>query len=148
MIKIKKLYGMMILFAVIAVITNSNAIAGGINWKVNVKNTTPYTIKLHVWVNKLFTSSLKETKQVEPGSSYTFETGAYCPDRLGGEIHKNGVGWKSLGTFCLGLKTWHKSKVGNTECTAACWNSSINVVKMVDAEYEELRDYDYGFKTQ
>jgi hypothetical protein len=148
MITIKKICGMMILCAVIAIMVSPDVMAGGgINWKVKVTNDTPYEIRVKIWVNELVKASEKETKWIAPGSSYTFATGALCPDKLGGAIFKDHSSFgTSLGTYCLGMGDWKESSDSRTGCSAACWNSTIRVVRMAPDHYEEFRDYDYGFK--
>ena len=125
-------------------IIGRNAYAGGgINWKVTVHNPTDYKIKVWAYV-RLASLSEKLTSSgvvINPGGTYTFETGDKCPTGIEGQIYVDKKWLKMKSMDCLGGAHDYDTAVMST----CCWNLSARACQKAGQGYTEVRDHDYGF---
>lgn len=116
---------------------------GGINWKFKVQNPTDNKVKVWVFV-RLANLSEKLTATgvvINPGGTYTFETGDKCPTGIEGQIYADGKWLKMKSMDCLGGDHDYETSVAST----CCWNISARVCQKAGQGYTEVRDHDYGF---
>lgn len=137
---------MVVFFVVITVGSMANQdtyAAGGINYTVTVQNPTDSKCKVTLYVNKAIQTS-QETVIIEAGGSYTWQTGAYCPDHLNAEY------WDKK------YSTWRKMQCVNmyghrVDCgtglggVAVCASKKFKVCRKGGQGFEEVRDNDMGF---
>ena len=124
-----------VLLAVVA----APALAGsGVNHKVKITNGTT----MMCWAT-LYTGALGDsegTKQIPPGQTVTFETGAKCPIYMVGVIEPTGPNQRhSLRPICI-------NGVPYPTCGVACWSSEFRICRK-DGEPEdaEIHGEDFGF---
>ena len=145
--KIKTAHMLAVLFFVLimaGLIIGRDAYAGGgINYKVKVQNPTNYKVKVWAYV-RLVNLSEKHTSSgvvINPGETYTFETGAKCPTGIEGQIYADGKWLKMKSMDCLGGDHNYETSVMST----CCWDISARVCQKAGQGYTEVRDHDYGF---
>ncbi len=114
---------------------------GGINHKVTVQNPTELQCKVKVWVDKVTVAGDMGEKTIQPGGSQTWETGAWCPIGVTGNIYSSvDKRWfKMQDTNCYG------NKQSMEWAPACCWNTTLEVTRKVGTGYSNVRDEDYGF---
>lgn len=109
-------------------------------YDVTVYNETEFVVKVAVWTNHLTTNQKVSTQTIQPGGSYTWSTGAWCPDGLTGQIKDSTGNWRGLQeTNC------HGNKQSSGFWPACCWSLTFKVCRKIGIGYTEIRDDDYGF---
>ncbi len=112
-------------------------------WDVTVSNATELVAKVEGHVDHVFWTSGMGEQTIQPGGSYTWHSGSWCPDGLSGEIRDSAGNWRKIQeTSCLGHKCSHDS------WTSCCWNLNFKVCRKAGIGYQEIRDDDYGFCKQ
>lgn len=108
-------------------------------WDVTVRNDSGHRCQVRLYTDHLFTCHYTSYQSIASGSSYTWSTGAYCPQALEGKIYVDGV-MKSMKSMNIAVSV----EVDNPcDATAACWSATWMICRKRGSG--TANDYDYGF---
>ena len=109
-------------------------------YDVTVHNETEFVVNVATWSHHFSSNKKVSTQTLQPGGSYTWSTGAWCPCGLSGQINDGAGNWRALQeTNC------HGNKQSSEWWPPCCWNLTFRVCRKVGEGYSEIRDDDYGF---
>ena len=137
---------LMVSFAVIVTLSMDNQKAqagGGINYKVTVNNPTDQKFRVWLRIEKGYAQTAEQTALLQPGGSYTWETGALCPCGLQGKVFDPvGREWRWMQCVNMyGNRSDCDTGVGNV---AVCASQSFTIERKRGVT--EVREFDYGFR--
>ncbi len=105
---------------------------------VTITNQSPYLTRVHVYVTKDYKNVESAYGYLDPGVSYTFKTGGWCPSGMVGLVYVDPAR-DIASTSILGHET------GKAGFSPGCWNSSWTVCRKRGAAGSPVQNNDYGF---
>lgn len=136
----KRVIGSIGLMVVIVSLLLLSSVSVANAWRVTVRNDTNYNCSVRLYTDHFFQCYKTDKERITPVSSYTFDTGAWCPQSLEGWIIIDGVE-KKMKSINIGVG--NEISDACQDGSAACWNSTWIICRKRGSG--AVNDYDYGF---